>query len=375
MVAVQALHGFTFGAFYTASVSYLASRAPPHLRSSAQALYVMVTFGVGGLVGFITAGVGYDWLGSRGLFVAGRGAGSWSPRCWSCASGGPPGRDNLERRGPPHAPRRLPRPRRRPPPPWPRLRADRRRPVRREQAAALPRAGDRPPVQVLQGEQDVPGREGGGHALPPALRGAVRGAGGGRPVPAQEGRELLPGPGAGAVVRHADGQPAVPGLGLPGGDGAADPDRRADAARVAHHRVAGQPDGADHRHGEAEVPGGRGPPHRQRVLQLRDAPEAAGAGGRRRHLGRRRHRDDGVPGRVPGPRGDLGRAGDHRRGPGAARARQGTPRRRPAAGRAGRHRRPRSSGPSPPRPTTSSATTTPWRRRRGCRAAWTRCWG
>ena len=71
LVALQALHGLTFGAFYTASISYLASRTPPHLRSSGQALYVAVTFGLGGLVGYIAAGAGYDALGGHRLFAAG----------------------------------------------------------------------------------------------------------------------------------------------------------------------------------------------------------------------------------------------------------------------------------------------------------------
>lgn len=69
LVWLQLLHGLTFGAFYTASVSYLASRVPPHLRSSGQALYVAVTFGVGGLVGYTVAGVGYDALGGHRLFA------------------------------------------------------------------------------------------------------------------------------------------------------------------------------------------------------------------------------------------------------------------------------------------------------------------
>ncbi|HVE84834.1 MAG TPA: MFS transporter [Myxococcales bacterium] len=70
LVALQVIHGLTFGLFYIASVSYLARRAPPHLRASAQALYVAVTFGVGGLVGYTAGGAGYDALGGHRLFAA-----------------------------------------------------------------------------------------------------------------------------------------------------------------------------------------------------------------------------------------------------------------------------------------------------------------
>jgi len=69
LVLVQALHGLTFGLFYTATVSYLAERVPPQLRASGQALFAAVTWGVGGLIGFLTAGKGYDALGGHGLFA------------------------------------------------------------------------------------------------------------------------------------------------------------------------------------------------------------------------------------------------------------------------------------------------------------------
>jgi PPP family 3-phenylpropionic acid transporter len=70
MVLVQVLHGLSFGAFYTASVSAMARRAPPHLRASGQALFTAVTFGVGGLIGYPAAGAGYDAVGGRWLFAA-----------------------------------------------------------------------------------------------------------------------------------------------------------------------------------------------------------------------------------------------------------------------------------------------------------------
>jgi len=69
LVLVQVLHGLTFGAFYTASVSSLSRRAPAQLRASGQALFAAVTFGVGGLIGYPAAGAGFDALGGHRLFA------------------------------------------------------------------------------------------------------------------------------------------------------------------------------------------------------------------------------------------------------------------------------------------------------------------
>jgi len=68
IVALSLLHGLTFGAFYVASVAFMAQRVPPHLRASGQALFVAVSFGLGGLVGFVSSGAAYDWLGGHRLF-------------------------------------------------------------------------------------------------------------------------------------------------------------------------------------------------------------------------------------------------------------------------------------------------------------------
>jgi PPP family 3-phenylpropionic acid transporter len=69
LVALSLLHGMTFGAFYVASIAFMARRVPPHLRASGQALYASVTFGLGGFVGYLSAGAGYDWLGGHRLFA------------------------------------------------------------------------------------------------------------------------------------------------------------------------------------------------------------------------------------------------------------------------------------------------------------------
>ncbi|MFP2933572.1 MFS transporter [Pyxidicoccus sp. 3LG] len=69
LVGLAPLHGLTFGAFYVASVAFLARRVPPELRASGQALFAAVTFGLGGLVGYASSGAAYDWLGGHRLFA------------------------------------------------------------------------------------------------------------------------------------------------------------------------------------------------------------------------------------------------------------------------------------------------------------------
>jgi PPP family 3-phenylpropionic acid transporter len=69
IVALSLLHGMTFGAFYVASVAFMAERSPPALRASGQTLFVAVSFGLGGLLGYVSAGAGYDWLGGHRLYA------------------------------------------------------------------------------------------------------------------------------------------------------------------------------------------------------------------------------------------------------------------------------------------------------------------
>lgn len=69
LVTVAALHGLTFGAFYLASVTWVMERTPDSLRATGQALFVAVTFGLGGIVGYRGAGALYDALRGHGLFA------------------------------------------------------------------------------------------------------------------------------------------------------------------------------------------------------------------------------------------------------------------------------------------------------------------
>jgi PPP family 3-phenylpropionic acid transporter len=73
IIALSLLHGMTFGAFYVAALAWLARHVPAHLRASGQALFAAVTFGVGGLVGYLGSGAAYDVIGGHRLFAVAAG--------------------------------------------------------------------------------------------------------------------------------------------------------------------------------------------------------------------------------------------------------------------------------------------------------------
>jgi MFS transporter, PPP family, 3-phenylpropionic acid transporter len=68
IIMLSVLHGMTFGAFYISSVGYMAIRVPRNMRASGQALFASITFGLGGLLGYLASGIGYDSLGGHRLF-------------------------------------------------------------------------------------------------------------------------------------------------------------------------------------------------------------------------------------------------------------------------------------------------------------------
>lgn len=69
ILALSAIHGLTFGAFYLASVAYMSKVAPGSLRATGQSLYVAATYGIGGVIGYVGTGAGYDSLGGHALFA------------------------------------------------------------------------------------------------------------------------------------------------------------------------------------------------------------------------------------------------------------------------------------------------------------------
>lgn len=68
LIALGLMHALTFGSFYLSSVAWMSRCAPGSLRATGQTLYVAVTFGIGGLVGYLGSGIGLDAFGSATLF-------------------------------------------------------------------------------------------------------------------------------------------------------------------------------------------------------------------------------------------------------------------------------------------------------------------
>lgn len=64
VIALQALHGLTFGLFWGSAVAALGRVVPPQLRSTGQALFSAVVFGGGNALGYQLAGLAYDRFAS-----------------------------------------------------------------------------------------------------------------------------------------------------------------------------------------------------------------------------------------------------------------------------------------------------------------------
>jgi PPP family 3-phenylpropionic acid transporter len=70
VLLIQLTHALTFGAFYLAAVQEVDVLAPEGLRATAQGAFASLAFGVGGAVGNVLSGAGYQALGMRGLYLA-----------------------------------------------------------------------------------------------------------------------------------------------------------------------------------------------------------------------------------------------------------------------------------------------------------------
>jgi len=64
VIALQLLHGLTFGLFWGSAVAALGRIVPARLRSTGQAIFSAVVFGGGNALGYQLAGLGYDHYGS-----------------------------------------------------------------------------------------------------------------------------------------------------------------------------------------------------------------------------------------------------------------------------------------------------------------------
>lgn len=67
-LALQLLHGLSFGAFLTAGVTYLSERTPAGFVTTSQAIFNAVCYGVAAVVGSMVGGYLYDSSGMTNLF-------------------------------------------------------------------------------------------------------------------------------------------------------------------------------------------------------------------------------------------------------------------------------------------------------------------
>ncbi len=68
VIAIQLLHGLTYGVFMLAAYGYLTALVPPQMRATGQALFASVTWGMGGAIGYLAAGRLYDLFSGGALF-------------------------------------------------------------------------------------------------------------------------------------------------------------------------------------------------------------------------------------------------------------------------------------------------------------------
>ncbi len=74
VIALQLLHGLTFGLFWSCSVEAMSRLVPAPLRATGQALFTAVVFGGGNAVGYQLAGLALDHYGRTPPLFAWAGA-------------------------------------------------------------------------------------------------------------------------------------------------------------------------------------------------------------------------------------------------------------------------------------------------------------
>jgi PPP family 3-phenylpropionic acid transporter len=68
MIALQSLHGMTFGMFWSAAIALVAAVVPPSLRATGQAL-LLTAINVGAIAGNLVTGRLFDAGGPRLMFL------------------------------------------------------------------------------------------------------------------------------------------------------------------------------------------------------------------------------------------------------------------------------------------------------------------
>jgi PPP family 3-phenylpropionic acid transporter len=70
LMALQSLHGLTFGLFWGAGVALVAACVPPQLKATGQTLFLTSMVGVGNILGNLLTGLIYDRAGAATAFLA-----------------------------------------------------------------------------------------------------------------------------------------------------------------------------------------------------------------------------------------------------------------------------------------------------------------
>lgn len=68
LLALQLTHALTFGAYHTVAVHYVQKLFPPAAQGRGQALYNAVAYGIGGSVGSLAAGYGWEAVSPEAVF-------------------------------------------------------------------------------------------------------------------------------------------------------------------------------------------------------------------------------------------------------------------------------------------------------------------
>jgi len=68
VLPVQLLHGLSYGAFQVGGVTYVNDRTPKSMRTTGQAIFATISYGIGPIIGALIGGYFYDTVGMTTLF-------------------------------------------------------------------------------------------------------------------------------------------------------------------------------------------------------------------------------------------------------------------------------------------------------------------
>src|SRR5699024_6444372 len=69
IIALQILHGLTFGVFYTTAFDYVTRLIPKLLQSTGHLIFYSVFFGISGIIGSLIGGALLDMFGGQVLYM------------------------------------------------------------------------------------------------------------------------------------------------------------------------------------------------------------------------------------------------------------------------------------------------------------------